>query len=389
MTTRDRLLVGQRIRQQSTLKLKTGRRITEERMSPRRVLQVLKTAEPAGTAIFRMVESLVTAVDPSRYEIEMCFLRPGKLMQRVQQLGIRSTCVNWDSSARDPRGAARYAALLWSGRFCILHQHIGGRLLTGIGRWLTHAYIVRSLHARASEQTGIVPRIATLPERDVLIANSQIVADHCKDSHAVVIYPGIDVSLFPETRRAHQGMVVGTACRLEPVKGLSYLLQAVAALTREFRDVRLEIAGEGSLRASLEQESRQLGLSGRITFLGWRDDLPSIMAGWDLFVMPSLDEGFGLAVLEAMAAGLPVIASAAGGICELVQDGETGWLVPPANPDELALRARALILDHQMREAMGIAGRERALRQFPLSRMTEQTIAVYEGLFVGKRQTGH
>jgi len=358
-------------------------------MTPRRVLQILGTAEPAGTAIFRMVESLVTAVDPSKYEIEICFLRSGELVQSLGQLGIRSTCVNWDGSPRDPWGAARYAALLRSGRFSILHQHTGGRLLTGLGRWLTPAYLVRSLHARASEQTGIVSRSATLPERDVLIANSQIVADHFKDSRAVVIYPGIDVSLFPEARRAHQGMVVGTACRLEPVKGLSYLLQAVAALAREFRDIRLEIAGEGSLRASLEQESRQLGLSGHVIFLGWRDDLPSIMAGWDIFMMPSLDEGFGLAALEAMAAGLPVIASEAGGLCELVLDGETGWLVPPANPGGLALRARALILDRQMREAMGIAGRQRALRQFPLSRMTEQTIAVYDGLFAREREAGH
>jgi glycosyltransferase involved in cell wall biosynthesis len=104
------------------------------------------------------------------------------------------------------------------------------------------------------------------------------------------------------------------------------------------------------------------------------------MAGWDIFVLPSLDEGFGVAALEAMAAGLPVIASAVGGLCELVQNGETGWLVPPAAPAELAQRVRELIHDGLMREAIGIAGRQRALHCFPISRMVEQTIAVYDKL---------
>jgi glycosyltransferase involved in cell wall biosynthesis len=105
------------------------------------------------------------------------------------------------------------------------------------------------------------------------------------------------------------------------------------------------------------------------------------MAGWDIFVLPSLDEGFGVAALEGMAAGLPVIASAVGGLCELVQNGETGWLVPPASPAELAQRVGELIHDGRKREAMGIAGRQRALDHFPTSRMVERTFAVYDSLF--------
>jgi glycosyltransferase involved in cell wall biosynthesis len=104
------------------------------------------------------------------------------------------------------------------------------------------------------------------------------------------------------------------------------------------------------------------------------------MAGWDIFVLPSLDEGFGIAALEAMAAGLPVIASAVGGLSELVQIGETGWLVPPAAPVDLAQRVSQLIRDSRKREAMGIAGRKRASDYFSTSRMVDQTIAVYDGL---------
>ena len=160
-----------------------------------------------------------------------------------------------------------------------------------------------NVHARASELTGIVPPSCNLPQRDALIANSRIVADYSKDPSAVVIYPGVNVSDFSVPRTAHRGVVIGTACRLELIKGLNYLIEALTVLAPEFPDLRLEIAGDGSLRGDLERKSRQLGVSGIVSFLGWREDLPSVMAGWDIFVLPSLDEGFGVAALEAMAAG--------------------------------------------------------------------------------------
>jgi glycosyltransferase involved in cell wall biosynthesis len=350
-------------------------------MNPRNVLHVLDTAEPRGTAICRIVEDLATGVDPALYQIHACFLNPGPLAGRLRRACISSTCVTWNGSASDLLGAARYALLLRSAEFSIIHQHTGGRLLTGMGRLLTHARIVRTLHFRANESTGIVPSHCNLPERDALIAVSQIVADFSRDSRAMVIYPGINVSLFAEKHRAHKGFVIGTACRLEPVKGLRYLLEALAALTRQFDDLRLEIAGDGSLRSYLQQESQRRGISSQVSFIGWRDDLPTVMAGWDVFVLPSLDEGFPIAALEAMAAGLPVIASAVGGLLELVQDGETGSLVSAAAPAELTSRLRELIFDERRREAMGFAGRQRALRDFSIARMVEQTVAVYDGLF--------
>jgi glycosyltransferase involved in cell wall biosynthesis len=352
-----------------------------DQMKPQRVLHVLGTAEPAGIGIFKIVESLALGVDPAKYEIHACFLRSGELAQRLQRSAVKATCINWNGSILDPWGAARYAALLRSLDFSIIHQHTGGRLLTGLGRLLTRAHLVRHLHGRASELTGKVSPELDLPQMDVLIANSRIVADYSKKPNAVVIYPGINVADFSVPRPAHRGVVIGTACRLEMIKGLHSLLEAIKILAPVFPEVRVEIAGDGSLRGTLEQESRQLGLSGMVSFLGWREDLPTVMAGWDIFVMPSLDEGFGVAALEAMAAGLPVIASAVGGLSELVQNGETGWLVPPAAPVDLAQRLSQLIHDSRKREAMGIAGRKRASDCFSIPQMVDQTVAVYDGLF--------
>jgi glycosyltransferase involved in cell wall biosynthesis len=328
-----------------------------------------------------MVEDLATGVDPERYQIHVCFLKPGQLSERLRLAGIGSICTNWSGSAIDPLGAVRYASLLRSSNFDIIHQHTGGRLATRMGRWLTHARIVRTLHFRANERTGIVSSRCNLPEGDALIAVSRAVADFSRDPRAEVIYPGIDASPFQEARKVHSGFVIGVACRLEPIKGLGYLLEAFAEVARECGDVRLEIAGDGSLRSTLEGESRRLAVSGHVSFLGWREDLPDVMAGWDVFVLPSLDEGFPIAALEAMAAGLPVVASAVGGLVELVQNGETGWLVPAAAPAELAMRLRELMSDRRICERMGNAGRRRAIREFSNARMVEQTVAVYDGLF--------
>lgn len=350
-------------------------------MTPkRRVLHVLATAERAGTAIFRIVESVAVAARSTNYEIEVCFLQPGELAERLTQLGVRWSCVHWSGGMKDPAGAARYAALLRSSDFSIIHQHTGGNVLTGLGRRFTPARIVQSLHGRVSEEDGrVVPR-RRIPRTDALIANSRVMAEYSRDPRAVVIYPGVDAESFIVPKREHGGVVIGTACRLELVKGISHLIRAVAMLQPEFPDLQLEIAGDGSLRGALEEECRGLVIAGATAFLGWREDLVSVMAGWDIFAMPSLDEGFGFAALEAMAAGLPVVASAVGGLPELVQEGETGWLVPPASAGELAGQLKDLIEDSDRRRAMGEAGRRRARNEFGASRMVRQTFEVYERL---------
>jgi glycosyltransferase involved in cell wall biosynthesis len=347
-------------------------------MGTRRVLHVLDTAEPAGSAIFKIVESLVAGVDRSRYEFEVCFLQAGELAARLSDRGVKTSCVDWNGSLKDPAGMARYAALLRSAEFSVIHQHTGGRLLTGMGRRLTRARIVRSVHARASEETGLVSPDARLPKSDATIANSRIVAEFSGDPDAVVIYPGIDADSFAIAQKWHAGVVIGTACRLELVKGLTYLLKAVALLVAQFPDLRLDVVGEGSLRAALKDEGRGLGISEQVAFPGWQEDLAPMMAGWDIFALPSLDEGFGFAALEAMAAGLPVVATNVGGLPELVVDGQTGWLVPARDTTSLADCLRRLIADAEKRQAMGAAGRQRAQQDFPLSRMVEQIVAVYD-----------
>lgn len=349
-------------------------------MPAHRILHVLGTADLAGKAICRIVEDLAAGLDPEKYRIEACFLRSGEFIERFTSRGIKSTCIDWSGSATDPLGAARYASLLLSGKFDLIHQHTGGRFLTQMSRTVASARIVRHVHGRAFEDTGEVPASVSLPPNDATIANSRITADICSDPNAVVIYPGVDLNEYRPASTASERRIVGTACRLEPVKAISTLIEAMTLVANDHPSVHLEIAGEGSLRNSLEQDVGRLGIAGNVSFLGWREDLPSVLRSWSIFVLPSLDEGFGVAALEAMASGLPVVASDVGGLRELMQDGETGFLVPPEAPAEFAKKIRLLLENQELREKMGSAGRNRAEEDFSISTMVKKTADLYDAL---------
>jgi glycosyltransferase involved in cell wall biosynthesis len=174
--------------------------------------------------------------------------------------------------------------------------------------------------------------------------------------------------------------LVGVVGRLTEQKGHVYLLDAFAEVIQALPSAHLLMVGDGELRPALERQAARLGLQGSVTFTGRREDVPRIMMALDVLAMPSLWEGFGLVLLEAMAAGKPVVASRVSAIPEIVADGETGLLVPPKDPVGLA-RALLILLRHpaQARE-MGRRGRQRLEQQFTATCMVEQTRAVYESL---------
>jgi glycosyltransferase involved in cell wall biosynthesis len=181
-------------------------------------------------------------------------------------------------------------------------------------------------------------------------------------------------------RRATSEIILGTAARLVELKGIEYLLHAAAALRREFPAFRVEIAGSGPQRKKLEKTVAEAGLSGQVEFLGWIDDLASILPRWDIFVMPSLEEGFPIAALDAMAAGLPVVATSVGGIPELIEDGKTGLLAPPRDAEALASRLRLLLCNPELRLNMGAAAYARVRDHFSAAQMTESFTQLYDDL---------
>lgn len=158
--------------------------------------------------------------------------------------------------------------------------------------------------------------------------------------------------------------LIGIVARLDPLKGQDDTIAAFAKIAAASPAARLIIVGDGPTRAALAAQAAETGLSDRIIFTGRRPDVPRILAALDVFVHPSRHEPFGLAVAEASAAGLPVIAYAEGGMSEIVVDGETGLLAPPGDIDTLATNLAELLQKPDTARGMGAAGRQRIAANF-------------------------
>lgn len=247
------------------------------------------------------------------------------------------------------------------------------RLLSALGRRATHVITVsQALRSEANTLLGIAEEKTTC------------------------IYNGIDLSEFSAPRQAkaicdtlgigHYRYVVGTVCRLIPEKGLRCLIEAASILQGQLNGVCFAVVGDGPDRPFLEKLVQEKKMEKSFVFLGFRSDVPEILSCFDLFVLPSLEEALSIAILEAMAAKIPVISTAIGGIPEVVT-AETGILLPPANPQILAASIRQLLLQPHYRLTLGRAGRERVERFFSLNQMIERHHELYSKILsrLGKR----
>jgi glycosyltransferase involved in cell wall biosynthesis len=225
----------------------------------------------------------------------------------------------------------------------------------------------------------------------------QFVAEHLggESGKLLTIHNGVDVARFAVRKgvsRAELGLredlpIVGTVCRLvEPKKGLAVLVKALARLNNraEARPCQALIVGEGPAERPLRALCDALDVTPWVVFAGLRRDVPRILSSLDVFVLPSRYEGFGIAIVEAMAAGLPVIASKIGGIPEIVIHGETGLLVPPDDPGALADALRELTANPERAKAMGQRGRQRAKALFSVEAMVKQHEDLYEQLLTSR-----
>jgi glycosyltransferase involved in cell wall biosynthesis len=176
--------------------------------------------------------------------------------------------------------------------------------------------------------------------------------------------------------RSTRGPTVGTVGRLERQKAIDVLLTALSRLP----GVPLRIVGDGSARTELEALADRLGVSDRVTWVGWSRDIADELQAIDVYVQASRFEGFPLAILEAMLAGLPVVATDVGSVSEVVETGATGFLVPPEDPDSLARAIGGLLVDPDARERLGRKGRERVLESFTADAMAAAYGSLYREL---------
>jgi glycosyltransferase involved in cell wall biosynthesis len=214
-----------------------------------------------------------------------------------------------------------------------------------------------------------------------------LVGDGIEPSRVVTVHEGIDVhrgqaepvaNIHAEFWLPTHAPIVGTVAALSQEKGHRHLIDAAALVVREVPDARFVILGEGDQRPALERQIKELHLDKHVVLPGFRADILSFMRAFDVFVMPSLSEGLGTSLLDAMASAKPVVASNTGGIPEVVAHSETGFLVPPRDHHALAMAIVRLLKDSGLRERMGGAGLERVQRMFSAARMVERTLEVYQ-----------
>jgi glycosyltransferase involved in cell wall biosynthesis len=346
-----------------------------------RILHVFESARIENSAQIRIVRDLITAAGGSRFDWHCCFLRgDGPLSEILHHCGAAVHHVAWSGDRHDLRGALRFYRFLQSGRFDLLHQHFGNQLLRALARLAGIPATIYHAHSRVLENAHPGRLISTSARfSDAVITTSRAVATgiRCK-SAAHVIYPGVALSVSTSLpSHSSSAITVGAIARLVPLKGLRYLIEAVRLLRD--RNIDLEIAGAGPEESALRDIAQRFGLAPRIRFLGWVQPT-TILPRWDVFAMPSLEEAFGIAALEAMAAGLPVVATNVGGLPELIRHGETGFLVPPRNAFLLALHLEQLLVDPSMRVRMGSAARRRAGDHFSVEAMVEKISTVYADL---------
>jgi glycosyltransferase involved in cell wall biosynthesis len=364
---------------------------------PTKVLLLTIGLEIGGTETH--ILELASGIDRSKFDVTVCSLKPGGcLVDELRRRGIR--VVTLDGAGKlDLRVPYRLWKFIRHERPDVMQSFLFWANLAARVLWRlsTAVRVVCSYHDEIVSEGRLIRMIdrATFRWSDAVVCCSEAVrrsVSACLGAPAdrqTIIPFGVDAGQFAMTDRAAPaelglddgGPIVGTVCRLvEPKKGLSVLLQAMALLKRSGGDrgCHLLIVGDGPARASLESLSRRLGLGDAVRFIGSRRDIPRILPLLDLFVPPSLYEGFGIAILEAMAAGKPVVATTAGGIPEFVPAGETGLLVEPGNVAALAEAIGSLLGDPERARQMGRRGRIRVLEHFQMSTVVRRHEQVSE-----------
>lgn len=194
----------------------------------------------------------------------------------------------------------------------------------------------------------------------------------------VTIHNGIEAAEPAHAVRLAGGPTILEVARLAEVKGQRTLIEALPGLHATALFVGEDLEHGGAYRGELEEVARRVGVAGRVVFAGRRDDVPGLLAGCDVVCLPSRAEGLPLVLLEAMAQGKPVVASAVGGVPELVVDGDSGLLVPPGDAGALAVALRRVLGDPTLGRRLGEAARERVRERFSAAAATDRVLRLYE-----------
>lgn len=367
------------------------RRVHRSRSDPRpRILQLLATGSTGGAQ--ESYTGLLLGLDRGRYEVRALSLSAGSAVQRLRALGLEVAVIDEADDA-----AATDALTAWMRRaeIDLVHAHMYRAEVVGTRAAVAAGVpaIVATVHSSRVRDPADVELLAALtPQMDRLIVPSEsirrkVVGEGRTGARFAIIPNGVDLDRFatpaPCTFRRELSLeadapLVGVVARLEPEKGHRYLLEAWPAVVAAVPEARLAIVGEGSIGARLRAQAATLDVADSVIFAGRREDVAALTADLTLAVLPSLREAQGISILEAMARRVPVVATAVGGIPEVVTDGVDGLLVPPRDPVALANAIISLLDDHGRRDRIGQAGYRTVVERFSIQAQVRRTQEVYD-----------
>ena len=380
-------------------------------MSPRRTRVLWLTKGLGRGGVEQLLVNCARQADTSRYEIEVAYVLPWKdaLAPALEQAGLRVHCLGGTPGApaapatsgapgrADPRWPWRLHQLLAERRYGLVHTHMpvpatAARLLTfgrGAPRLVHTEHNVWDRYRTATRWANAL----TYRRNDAVIAVSHAVGATIPPGRrrpgdwVSVVHHGPDLTGAPTGPQARadaraalglpaDAVVIGTVGNLTPKKDQATLLTAYAALRREHPQARLVLIGAGPLDGPLRARARELGLDD-VVFAGSRPDVPALLAGLDVFTLSSRQEGLPVALMEAMASGLPSVVTRVGGMPEVLDDGGQGCLVPPGDPGALGAALGRLVADPALRARLGAAARTRSAR-FDVAGAQRAVEAVYQ-----------
>jgi glycosyltransferase involved in cell wall biosynthesis len=366
----------------------------------RTVVHLISALNVGGTE--RQLVELVRGLDARstwRSRI-VCFRKTGALLDEVRALGLEPSTLSLHGSLRRVGTLLVVARLAsWLRREAsVLHCHDAYAVMVGVPAARLAGVPVLAARRDLAHHLDRPQRLAlrgALALSTRVLANAATVAaqaareDGVPAARLVVVPNGIDLGRFdertarllspvpPELGNGPTVLMVGRM--IHRAKGHDVLLEAAARVRRQRSDVRFLVAGDGQREAKLRARGAELGLAEHVRFLGRRADVPALLARADVVCHPALAEGLPNAVLEAMAAARPLVATTAGGTPELVRDGVDGLLVPPGDPGALA-HALLLALTDPSRDRWGRSARRRVEEQYTLDRLVDRTEGVYDAL---------
>ncbi len=361
-----------------------------------KILSVIWSLDLGGAE--QVVLNIVRGIDRSRFEPVVCCLNGrGRYAPAAESAGIRVHALD-KTAGVDLNLVGRLRRLMRQERVALVHTHLftanlWGRVAAAL-EGLPTVITEHNVDTWKGRRHLLADRVLARWTNRTVCVSGKVEEFYLERiaglrGRSQVIHNGIDTTRFSpgpgaDTRRGwgvlEGDLVVGTVGRLVPQKRHDLFLRVVADLRSSGVPVTGVVVGDGPLRSDIEAQIDALGLRGAVRLAGFTDAMPAVYRALDLFVLPSDREGLPMTILESMASGVPVLATAVGGVAECLRDGHEGRLVPLADSDALVRVARELLTDVGQRSRLAAAGCRRVREEFSIERMVRQHEVLYEAI---------